>query len=89
MPQLGDVDTASDMLGNENEIMRNPDKQKLSKMHRWIQLLCGLYTRIALRFGVDRSYVSRVARGERSSEEISRALMTEFDRIQRDAGKIP
>lgn len=64
--------------------MRETEKQKLSRMHRWIQSLCGIYTRIAGRFRVDRSYVSRVARGERNSDEISRALMAEFDRIQRE-----
>ena len=65
--------------------MRETDQQKLSSIHRWIQSLCGLYSRVATRFRVDRSYVSRVARGERSSEEISRALIAEFDRIQKDA----
>ena len=65
--------------------MRETDQQKLSRIHRWIQSLCGLYSRVDTRFRVDRSYVSRVARGERSSEEISRALIAEFDRIQKDA----
>jgi transcriptional regulator with XRE-family HTH domain len=34
----------------------------------------GLYHRVARRLGVDASYVSRVARGERRSEQISAAL---------------
>jgi len=67
-----------------DQTMKETEKQKLSRMHRWIQSLCGLYTRVADRFRVDRSYVSRVARGERNSPEISRALTAEFDRIQRD-----
>lgn len=70
-------------------MMKETEKQKLSRMHRWIQLLCGLYTRVANRFRVDRSYVSRVARGERNSPEISQALMAEFDRIQKDAPAKP
>jgi hypothetical protein len=39
---------------------------------------------VADRFRVDRSYVSRVARGERSSQEISQALIAEFERVQKD-----
>ena len=37
----------------------------------------GLYHRVAQKLGVDASYVSRVARGERFSEEISAALEAE------------
>lgn len=44
-------------------------------------LLRGLYARVARQLGVDPSYVSRVARGERRSEEISRALEQEMERI--------
>jgi hypothetical protein len=36
---------------------------------------------VARQLQVDRSYVSRVARGERHSEQVERALTTEFDRI--------
>ena len=56
-------------------------------MHRWIQSFCGLYSRVANRFRVDRSYVSRIARGERTSPEISQALISEFERIQKDTPK--
>jgi transcriptional regulator with XRE-family HTH domain len=67
--------------------MKETQEQKLSRIHRWIQSFCGLYSRIADRLRVDRSYVSRVARGERNSPEISEALITEFERIQRDTPK--
>jgi transcriptional regulator with XRE-family HTH domain len=50
-------------------------------LNRYVQSLCGLYSRIARQLNVDRSYVSRVARGERHSEEIERALSSEFTRI--------
>jgi hypothetical protein len=50
-------------------------------LNRYVQSLCGLYSRIARQLNVDRSYVSRVARGERHSEEIERALSNEFTRI--------
>jgi hypothetical protein len=36
---------------------------------------------VARQLNVDRSYVSRVARGERSSKQIEQALSTEFTRI--------
>jgi transcriptional regulator with XRE-family HTH domain len=64
--------------------MKETQQQKLSRMRRWIQSFCGLYSRVADRFRVDRSYVSRVARGERSSQEISQALIAEFERVQKD-----
>ncbi|MGC2109023.1 MAG: hypothetical protein WA655_05860 [Candidatus Korobacteraceae bacterium] len=53
----------------------------MSRLNRYIQSLCGLYSRIARRLNVDRSYVSRVARGERRSAEIENALTTEFTKI--------
>ena len=54
----------------------------VKKVNRFVDSLCGLYSRIARRLGVDRSYVSRVAKGERRSEEIEKALTAEFDHIQ-------
>jgi hypothetical protein len=54
---------------------------RLPLLNHYVQSLCGLYSRIARRFEVDRSYVSRVARGERHSEQIERALNSEFRRI--------
>lgn len=59
----------------------NTLKSKMPLLNRYVQSLCGLYSRIARRLNVDRSYVSRVARGERHSEEIERALSNEFSRI--------
>lgn len=59
-------------------------KDKMPVVNRYVQSLCGLYSRIARQLKVDRSYVSRVARGERHSEEVERALNTEFDRIMSD-----
>ena len=56
-------------------------RQKVSLLNRYVQSICGLYSRIARQLQVDRSYVSRVARGERRSEEVERALSTEFTRI--------
>ena len=57
-----------------------PNAAKLQKLRKYIQDLCGIYSRIARRFRVDRTYVSRVAKGERHSAEIETALVQEFDR---------
>ncbi len=53
----------------------------MSILNYYVQSLCGLYSRVASRLKVDRSYVSRVARGERHSKEIEQALSSEFNRI--------
>jgi hypothetical protein len=46
---------------------------------RCLPSLCrGLYNRVAQKLGCDPSYVSRVARGERTSEAISEALRAEI-----------
>ena len=58
----------------------NNNKQPQLKRY---QLYRGLYSRVALKLGVDRSYVSRVARGERRSPEIESALQVELKRIER------
>lgn len=63
-------------------------REKMPIVNRYVQSLCGLYSRVARQLKLDRSYVSRVARGERHSLEVERALTTEFDRIMEgDEGK--
>ncbi len=37
---------------------------KIRKLNGLIEAVCGIYTRVARRLGVRRTYVSRVARGE-------------------------
>ena len=46
----------------------------------------GLYGRVARKLGVDPSYVSRVARGERQSPEVQTALSQEIEQITRKLG---
>ncbi len=58
-------------------------RRKLVRIQSLIEALCGLYSRVAARLKIDRSYVSRVARGERRSEQVERALISEFERIER------
>lgn len=49
-------------------------------------LFRGFYGRVAKQLGLDPSYVSRVARGERQSETIEAALEREMKRIIQLAG---
>jgi hypothetical protein len=42
----------------------------------------GLQQRVAKKVGLDAAFVSRVARGERSSERVMTALMEEWDAIR-------
>ena len=59
---------------------------KLQKRKHYVEALCGIYSRIARRLGVDRTYVSRVARGERHSSDVEAALIQEFDRSLEKSG---
>lgn len=47
----------------------------------------GVYSRVARQLGLDRSYVSRVASGERRSKKVEAALLAEIKRIEKIAGK--
>lgn len=51
------------------------------------ELYRGLYVRIARKLGVDPSYVSRVARGDRRSLQIENALHQELERIGSRLGR--
>jgi hypothetical protein len=58
-------------------------RAKLSRLHSYVQTICGMYSRVARRLRVDRSFVSRVARGERRSPEVESALLAELERAER------
>lgn len=60
---------------------------KLQKLRHYVESLCGIYSRVARRLGIDRTYVSRVAKGERHSAEIESALVREFDRSREKVGE--
>lgn len=47
-----------------------------------LSIFRGLYQRVAAKLGVDPSYVSRVARGERQSAQVLAALQEEMDVIR-------
>lgn len=59
---------------------KHHNKQPALRRYR---LYRGLYARVARRLGVDRSYVSRVARGQRTSPKVEAALDAELKRIER------
>jgi transcriptional regulator with XRE-family HTH domain len=59
---------------------------EIRKLNRLVDALCGLYTRVADRLGVHRTYVSRVARGERRSEPVEAALAAEYQRAREELG---
>ncbi len=59
----------------------NPDSSMTSIPS--VSLFRGVYNRVAKRLGVDPSYVSRVARGERKSAVVEKALADEV-RLIRD-----
>jgi predicted XRE-type DNA-binding protein len=47
----------------------------------------GIFTRVARQLGVDRSYVSRVANGQRHSAKVEAALLSEIKRIEKASKK--
>jgi len=55
-------------------------RAKLTKLNGLVEALCGIYSRVARRLGVHRTFVSRVARGDRRSETVEDALVDEYDK---------
>ena len=51
--------------------------------------LSGLYSRVARQLGVHPSYVSRVARGERRSDRVYRAIAAELSKLRGSAMLAP
>jgi len=49
----------------------------------WHKLHAGVYARVARQLGVDASYVSRVAKGDRQADHVEQALISELKRIER------
>ena len=57
-------------------------EESLLRAHR---LHSGMYARIAQKLGVDPSFVSRVANGERQSQEVKSALLSALATIRKGA----
>ena len=60
------------------------DNIKNTKLNR-LSLYRGIYSRVARELGIDPSYVSRIARGERQSTKVEAALLKEIRRIEKGA----
>jgi hypothetical protein len=56
-------------------------KSPRTECARAVSLFRGLYARVAHKVGVDVSYVSRIARGQRKSKVAEKALNREFEKI--------
>ena len=66
------------------KVKEQSPKGKLTKLNELVEALCGIYSRVARRLGVHRTFVSRVARGERRSPPVVNALVAEYERAKRD-----
>jgi len=66
------------------EKVKEQAKGKLTKLNELVEALCGIYSRVARRLGVHRTFVSRVARGERRSPPVENALLAEYERAKRE-----
>jgi len=62
--------------------MKEETSKKLTRLQKLIDSLCGIYSRVANRLGVHRTFVSRVARGERHSAPVEKALVDEYERAR-------
>jgi hypothetical protein len=58
------------------------DHTKNLRLNR-LSLYRGIYSRVARQLDIDPSYVSRVARGERTSTKVEAALLKEMQRIEK------
>lgn len=65
----------------------NGDNSSMSSMLVRHTLYRGIYSRVARALGVDRSYVSRVANGQRRSAKVEKALLKEIKRVEQFSRK--
>lgn len=61
--------------------MNRDNRDGIAKLTHAAALYRGIYSRVAIKLGVDPSYVSRVARGERASDKVRAALDSELAQI--------
>ncbi len=58
----------------------NTNKNGNTNLYSLPSLYRGMFNRIAVKIGCDPSYVSRVARGERRSDAVAKALQVEIQK---------
>jgi hypothetical protein len=61
--------------------MDREGRVRLKRLHKLVESVCGLYSRVARQLRVSPSFVSRVARGERRSEPVEAALLKQLSQI--------
>jgi transcriptional regulator with XRE-family HTH domain len=66
-----------------------PAQPQVRRLHTFIESVCGLYSRVARRLNISPSFVSRVARGERQSPTVEKALLQEFDNVSTELLEAP
>lgn len=69
---------ASNGSKNRRAVKSSNGKNGHNGLYSLPTLYRGIYNRVAEKIGCDPSYVSRVARGERTSDAVARALETEI-----------
>ena len=69
-----------------SQIMTDSIKGTKDSLFTRLSLYRGIYSRVARQLGIDPSYVSRVARGERRSGKVETALLKEMKKIEKAAG---
>jgi transcriptional regulator with XRE-family HTH domain len=79
--------------GLEMRVMTRDNSNDNTLAFPVLSIFRGLYQRVAAKLGVDPSYVSRVARGERQSAAVLAALQEEMDVIRQhlnnQTGQLP
>src|SRR5271170_3553573 len=68
--------------GLEKRVMNRDNSNHTTFAFPVLSIFRGLYQRVAAKLGVDPSYVSRVARGERKSAAVLAALQEEMELIR-------
>jgi transcriptional regulator with XRE-family HTH domain len=58
--------------------------KQVRRLHELIESVCGLYSRVARKLRISPSFVSRVARGERNSPLVEKALLNELSEVKSD-----
>jgi transcriptional regulator with XRE-family HTH domain len=58
-------------------------KPRIRGLIGWHRMFAGVYARVAKKMALSPSFVSRVARGERESPDVLRALEEELSRLEK------
>jgi hypothetical protein len=79
---LGSNQPGSNLHSHIRSVMKRDKPNGTTNGIPAVSIFRGIYNRVALKLGVDPSFVSRVARGERSSSSVLAALEEEMYTIR-------